>query len=125
MSLFSLTGQTPGDTLYIGLWKSGTVAPNATNDQFQVSAYYVPLANASFEKTTISSYPNPVKNILNISYNKNITKVAVYNIVGQEVTTKSINANQSQIDMSNLVSGTYLVKVTADNQVKTIKVVKK
>jgi hypothetical protein len=38
--------------------------------------------------------------------------------------TKSANDNQSQIDMSNLSSGTYLVKVTADKQVKTIKIVK-
>jgi Secretion system C-terminal sorting domain/Cleaved Adhesin Domain len=124
MSLLSLTGQTPGDTLYVGVWKSGTVAPNATNDQFQVSAYYVPLANASFKDTTISSYPNPVKNILNLSFNKAISKVVVYNLVGQEVTTKSINASPSQIDMSNLASGTYLVKVTADNQEESIKVIK-
>jgi hypothetical protein len=45
-------------------------------------------------------------------------------LVGQEVMTKAVNANQSQIDMSHLSAGTYLVKVTADNQVKTIKVIK-
>ena len=38
--------------------------------------------------------------------------------------TKSLNANQSRIDMSQLSKGTYMVKVTADNQVKTIKVSK-
>ena len=38
--------------------------------------------------------------------------------------TKAVNANQSQIDMSSLATGAYLVKVTADNQVKTIKVFK-
>ena len=42
----------------------------------------------------------------------------------KEVMIKSINANQSQIDMSGLTVGTYLVKVTADNQVMTIKVIK-
>jgi hypothetical protein len=46
------------------------------------------------------------------------------NLLGQEVITKSINSNQSQIDMSNLPQGTYLVKVTSENQVKTIKVIK-
>jgi Secretion system C-terminal sorting domain len=90
-------------------------------DNFRVGAS---LAIQSFDNASFSYYPNPVKDILNLSYNKNISKVAVYNLIGQEVTTKSINANQSQIDMSNLSRGTYLVKVTADNQVKTIKVIK-
>jgi hypothetical protein len=59
-----------------------------------------------------------------LSYNKTISNVAVYNLLGQEVMTKSANDNQSQIDMSNIATGTYLVKVTADNQVKTIKIIK-
>jgi hypothetical protein len=61
---------------------------------------------------------------LNLSYNKNISNVAVFNLLGQQVMTKASNANQSQIDMSGLTVGTYLVKVTADNQVMTIKVIK-
>ena len=61
---------------------------------------------------------------MNLSYNKNISSVAVFNLLGQEVLIKAINANQTQIDMSGLKAGTYLVKVTADNQVKTIKVIK-
>jgi hypothetical protein len=50
--------------------------------------------------------------------------VSVFNLLGQEVITSATNANQSQINMSALSPGTYLVKVTADNQVKTIKVIK-
>ena len=33
--------------------------------------------------------------------------------------------NLTQVDMSTLASGTYLVKVTSDNQVKTIKINKR
>ena len=120
-SKVSLTALTPGETLYIGVWKWGTSA----DGEFQLSAYDASLlSNDVFETSTFKSYPNPVKNILNLSYNKNISNVAVYNLFGQEVIAKSMNANQSQIDMSHLSNGTYLVKVTADNQVKTIKVIK-
>jgi hypothetical protein len=118
-----LTGLTPGETLYIAVWRYsfGT----GLDGTFQVSAYDASLlSNDAFETSTFKSYPNPVKNILNLSYNKNISNVAVYNLLGQEVIAKSMNANQSQIDMSHLSNGTYLVKVTADNQVKTIKVIK-
>ncbi len=118
-----LTGLTPGETLYIAVWRYsfGT----GLDGTFQVSAYDASLlSNDAFETSTFKSYPNPVKNILNLSYNKNISNVAVYNLLGQEVIAKAMNANQSQIDMSHLSNGTYLVKVTADNQVKTIKVIK-
>jgi hypothetical protein len=61
---------------------------------------------------------------LNLSYTKDISNVAVFNLLGQEVIAKSLNANQGQIDMSNLANGAYFVKITADNQVKTVKVIK-
>ena len=82
------------------------------------------MATNTFANDGFVTFPNPVNAILNISYTKNISKVALFNLLGQEVITKSLNQNQSQIDMSNLSRGTYMLKVTADNQVKTIKVIK-
>ena len=38
--------------------------------------------------------------------------------------TKNINATEGQIDMSNLASGTYLVKVNSGDKVQTMKVIK-
>jgi hypothetical protein len=35
-----------------------------------------------------------------------------------------MNATQGQIDLSSLASGTYLVKVISEDQIKTIKVIK-
>jgi hypothetical protein len=117
-----LTGLTPGEVLYVGVWKYGNFG---SDGEFQLSAYDASLlSNTSFENENFRAYPNPVKDVLNLSYNKTISNVSVFNILGQEVMIKSINANQSQIDMSGLTAGTYLVKVTADNQVKTIKVIK-
>jgi Secretion system C-terminal sorting domain len=81
-------------------------------------------ASSSFDSTNFSSYPNPVVDILNLSYSKNIDKVQVINLLGQEVVAKSINATDAKVDMSALSSGTYLVKVTSDNQIKTLKVIK-
>jgi hypothetical protein len=44
--------------------------------------------------------------------------------LGQRVSASTINANQGQVDMSNLSNGVYLVKVTSNNQDKTIRVIK-
>lgn len=121
-SLLSLTGQTPGSTLYVSVWRfSLGVGVDGT---FKISAYDASLGNSSFDNANFSYYPNPVKNILNLSYSKEISNVEVFNLLGQRVITHSVNANDAQVDMSNLSKGAYMVKVTSDNQVKTIKVIK-
>ncbi|UKB81209.1 T9SS type A sorting domain-containing protein [Chryseobacterium sp. MEBOG07] len=71
-------------------------------------------------------YPNPVQDILTISFDQKILLVAVYNAAGQEVLTKAINDMKGTIDVSGLVSGAYLIKVNAANDVvKTVKVIKR
>ncbi|MBS7786732.1 T9SS type A sorting domain-containing protein [Flavobacterium sp. CYK-55] len=116
-SKVSVTGQNPGDTLYIGVWSWGTSA----DGEFQLSVYDPTAATSSFDNANFTYYPNPVDTVLNLNYVKNISSVSVYNLVGQQVMTKTSN-NLTQVDMSHLASGTYLVKVTSDNQVKTIKI---
>ena len=124
MSKLNLTGQTPGSLIYIGLWKSNTSAPNSTNNQFKISAYDASLATDSFDNTNFKYSPNPVKNVIRLTYNQEITNVSIFNLLGQEVLTKSLNTTQDMVDMSNLTSGVYLVKVTANQKTKTIKVIK-
>ncbi|RXR19241.1 T9SS type A sorting domain-containing protein [Flavobacterium amnicola] len=77
-----------------------------------------------FNKDSFKTFPNPVKNIFKVSYIKNISNVSVTNLVGQEVLSKKVNALQTDVDMSALSSGTYLVKVTSEGLTKTIKVIK-
>lgn len=71
-----------------------------------------------------SYYPNPVTDILNLSHTAAISNIAVFNLVGQLVLESNPNHTTTQVDMSGLSSGTYLVKVTADNATKTVKVIK-
>ncbi len=82
------------------------------------------LATSSFNNEGFSYYPNPVVDYLKLSYTQNIDKVEVMNMLGQVVLVKTINSNESNLDMSSLAKGTYMVKVAADNQIKTIKVIK-
>lgn len=118
-SILSLIGRTAGEVLYIrafGFW--------GASGSFKIAAYDASLSNPAFDDAGFTSFPNPVKDILNLSYTSNITNVSVFNMLGQEALATSINASKSQIDMSNLSKGTYLVRIMTDNQVKTVKVVK-
>lgn len=121
-SKLSLTAQTPGSTIYVAVWRYSNSATNT--GQFQVSAYDASLSNPTFDSTAFKAYPNPVKDVLSLSYSQDMTNVSVFNLLGQQVINKELNASEAKVDMSNLSAGTYLVKVTVDNQVKTIKVVK-
>lgn len=115
-----LTGQTPGSMILIRAYEYGN---NATGN-FGISAYDASLSTGSFDSASFKAYPNPVKDVLNLSYATDITSVEVYNMLGQNVMTKTLNVSQGQIDMSNLNAGNYIVKVTADGLTKTIKVIK-
>ena len=84
----------------------------------------VALEDKDFTKNTFKFYPNPVKDILHLSYDQNISTVVVYNLLGQLIMERNINSNSTSLDMSHLNSGTYLVKVTSDKITKTIKVIK-
>lgn len=111
-----------GETYYVRV--AGYSSDDAGTFCLEISTNET-LSAEDFNKNGLKVYPNPVKDILTLSDTENITNVAVFNLLGQEVVSKTINATQSQIDMSDLASGSYLVKITADNQVKTVKVIKK
>ncbi len=121
-SILALSNLTPGETIYVGVYRYGSSGGLA--GAFQIAAYDASLATNTFNSATFAAYPNPVKDVLNLTYDKNISNVAVFNLLGQQILTKSVNATDSQVDMSNLTSGTYFVKVTADDEVQTIKVIK-
>ena len=84
----------------------------------------VTLSTDRFDEASFRAYPNPVRDILNISYSKDISEVAVINMLGQVVISEQVSTTDAKVDMSGLPTGNYLVKVTVDGTVKTIKVVK-
>ena len=77
-----------------------------------------------FATKGLSVYPNPVNNVMNLQANENISKVAIYNVLGQEVYSAKINAMTSSVDMSSMASGAYFVKVNINGTEGTVKVIK-
>ncbi|UPT69767.1 MAG: T9SS type A sorting domain-containing protein [Flavobacterium sp. JAD_PAG50586_2] len=83
-----------------------------------------PLGVPGFDTSLFRAYPNPVNDLLNLDYIQDISSVTVFNLLGQQMISKEINANKGTIDMSGIAAGSYLVKIIAGNQSKTIKVIK-
>ncbi len=59
---------------------------------------------------SLSVYPNPADNYLNIAMN-NLDKVEVYNILGAQVLNTKMN-HSNWLDVSSLKTGVYIVKAT-------------
>lgn len=71
---------------------------------------------------SISVYPNPVKDVLNISIpqGETIKEIIVYSVLGKEV----IHSRESLLDVKSLESGVYFVQITTDSRSITEKIVK-
>jgi predicted extracellular nuclease len=62
-------------------------------------------------------YPNPTKNILNITTDLNSTKnIEIYDMIGKKVLVENI---QTQLNVSSLLTGMYIVKITEDGKTST------
>lgn len=119
-SLLPLSNLVPGSILFVRVYEYN----NDNQGNFALSAYDTTLANPNFDAAAFSYYPNPVKNTLNLAYKNSISTVQVYNVLGQLVSDTNFNANQVQVDFTALSRGAYMVKITANNQVNVIKVIK-
>jgi hypothetical protein len=76
------------------------------------------------EAVSFTAYPNPVKNILTLQANEEITSAVIYNVLGQEVYNANISAITTSIDMSSFASGAYFVKVNVGGTEGVVKVLK-
>jgi hypothetical protein len=110
-SLVTVTGQTPGATLYVSVWRyTGTAGGGSTSGEIQLSAYDSSLLTtdeASAKKDMIKVYPNPFSDVLNISDIKNVKNVLVTDISGRLV--KTIANPASTLHLGELKQGMYLV----------------
>ncbi|MFC2110100.1 T9SS type A sorting domain-containing protein [Bacteroidota bacterium] len=73
----------------------------------------------------LSYFPNPVTDVLNITAQKVIAQVDIYNMLGQYVHVQKLNALNGTINTANLANGTYFSRTTfQDGTIETFKVVK-
>lgn len=74
-----------------------------------------------------SLYPNPVSDVLNINKKESIeiASIHIYNVLGQLMMVIPNAKNVSTIDVSNLLSGNYFVKINSDKGTSNTRFIKK
>lgn len=83
------------------------------------------LGTRVFDLSDLRIYPNPVESILNINYANLVSKIQVYNELGQSVLKSFPNTMNPQIDMNQLAKANYYVEVLSEGKREIIKVIKK
>ena len=84
----------------------------------------LPLGVSTNKFAGLSYYPNPVKDVFTVSNNNAIDAVSIFNIMGQQVVSKTVNNTNTMVDFSALNSGVYFVQLSSGGSQRTIKVVK-
>lgn len=75
--------------------------------------------------SSVSYYPNPVDDILNISSKLKIESLSVFNAAGQKA-AKDFKVINGQINVSSLTSGVYVLKAVLEGgKIETFKIIKK
>jgi hypothetical protein len=80
--------------------------------------------NAVDANPIVKFSPNPTKDIVNFSAENTIDDITIYNLLGQAVLSKQVNAKDFTLDMSNLSTGTYIAKVNSAGKLQSFNLIK-
>jgi hypothetical protein len=102
---------------------------NGTNMPELVVEYSDSSLSVNEEKSLVEFYPNPVKELLNLSLintnlNLNDADVTIYALNGQKIMQTKIDSKQVSLDLSKLNSGVYFLIISDTNTSIRKKIVK-
>tara|TARA_B100000809_G_scaffold206739_1_gene208891 strand:+ start:1163 stop:1768 length:606 start_codon:yes stop_codon:yes gene_type:complete len=79
------------------------------------------VAEATQKNSSSSFYPNPAKNVINFPDFNKIDQISIFSLTGEKVMeTKLI---KQQLNLNDLSSGVYFVKISKNNKLTTTKLV--
>lgn len=84
-----------------------------------ITSLRVPLAEIS-----LTVYPNPAMDVLNIRSETDISSISIYDIRGGLMLTQHCGSMQCMADISRLASGTYIIRIFTASGSKAVRFVK-
>ncbi|NND77741.1 MAG: T9SS type A sorting domain-containing protein [Flavobacteriales bacterium] len=104
-------------------------AVDAANQYYidDIVMHYDPLTSLDeLDQDKFSIYPNPTTDVLNIATEKNIESIVMNDLLGHVVIAENnINNMPTQLDISALSQGIYMISLQIDGETFTQKVIKR
>ncbi|MFY0482763.1 DUF7619 domain-containing protein [Flavobacterium sp. PLA-1-15] len=83
------------------------------------------LSTSEFSSGNLLIYPNPSNGMVYINTqntNENLKQINLYDVLGKVIlSSKNLSAKQSNIDVSSLAKGIYMIEITTENNFKHTK----
>jgi uncharacterized repeat protein (TIGR01451 family) len=118
----------------IGLLNIGDVIRNRASIYFDFNSaiitntaeitYIKNLSISDSEELKVQFYPNPVRDHLFLESIDEITKIEVFDVLGRRYQTTNLQTKSHLLDISNLKSGHYFIRVSSNKSFKVLKVAK-
>ena len=107
-----------GETATLEIWIDDIVIGDA-----EITSSVRPMQNGEL----VSVYPNPSYGNVSVQFSENVrnSSIEVFNSIGQKVYQIRQAGNYRNVDLSDLASGIYFIKASADSQVSTAKILLK
>ncbi len=100
-----------------------TICVSGSTSEISEEACVTFSSNINDSNNNFDIYPNPANNVVKIS-GQNIHKVIVYNTISEKVVEQIIDDNIATIDLTNIPSGAYILKVIdINNNITTNKLI--
>jgi hypothetical protein len=112
-------------TPMLGYATVNDASPNATFlfDDIQLSDGTLSVDRVS-EITGLSFYPNPAKDQFTIaSAHDAVVEIALFDILGNQITIQRPNTLKTTLDVSNIASGLYIARIATATQMSNIKLI--
>ncbi|MBS1778225.1 MAG: T9SS type A sorting domain-containing protein [Bacteroidetes bacterium] len=88
---------------------------------FVINKFPTGIKNQNNAGTSANVYPIPATNELNVAFTGlNIKSLCIYNLIGNNVITREITGNSAKIDLSNISSGIYFLRLNDEHGLSLI-----
>ena len=91
------------------------------HNQFYLHVYYSPTGVEENEANSVALYPNPTANRFTVE-GQGLNHVSVYNAIGQMVYEANCQGDVMEINMSDVESGIYMVRIATESGIVTKRV---
>ena len=97
-------------------------SPMPENAIFNIVVSTLEVASVNSNKLIdFNIYPNPVTNVFYINSTEILTNISILNLLGQEIKSFKPNSTNYNVDLTDLKTGVYFVKVITNNNKQSSK----